>query len=156
MRKNSVPFDCVSLLADSYELHPINTVIWKIIEASDSLTQHQSSPWNTLTYNRVAQQHLQFTGCLIKQFNEKYMYHVVRGTGQGIITSTRWFGINKPIFHMKPKPREIFWLPLELGYPGQGSASGSPRRGPRRLGGGAGRGWPFQASGWHRAGPRRP
>ena len=82
-------------LADSYELHPINTVIWKIIEASDSLTQHQSSPWNTLTYNRVAQQHLQFTGCLIKQFNKKYMYHVVRGTGQGIITSTRWFGIKK-------------------------------------------------------------
>ena len=29
---------------------------------------------------------------------------------------------------------------LVLGCPGQGSSSGPPRRGPRRLGGGAGRG----------------
>ena len=56
---------------------------------------------NTLTYNRVAQQHLQFTGCLIKQFNKKYMYHVVRGTGQGDLELKSCSGlICVLVFHM--------------------------------------------------------
>ena len=46
-------------------------------------------------------------------------------------------------------------LRFDLGCPGRGAASGTPRGGPRHIGVGAGRGQHFSPRGVNRAWPRR-